>query len=82
MKQPEYESLNQIQKKNVYLIKKEYDEQTALPEKLVVETARQRTITTDVWKKAKAAKNFSMFKPELEKLFELRREAAEILMMR
>ena len=80
MKHPEYESLNQIQKRNVYLIKKEYDEQTALPEKLVVETARQRTITTDVWKKAKAAKNFSMFKPELEKLFELRKEAAEILM--
>lgn len=80
MRHPEYESLNQIQKRNVYLIKKAYEEQTALPEKLVVETARQRTVTIDVWKKAKAAKSFPMFKPELGKLFELRKEAAEILM--
>ncbi len=80
MSHSEYESLNQVQKRNVHLIKKEYDEQTALPEKLVVETARQRIITIDVWKKAKAAKDFSMFKPELKKLFKLRKEAAEILM--
>ncbi|RLI21832.1 carboxypeptidase M32 [Candidatus Bathyarchaeota archaeon] len=80
MDHPEYECLDQIQKRNVYLFKKEYEEQTALPEKLVVEIARQRTITTDVWKKAKAAKDFSMFKPELEKLFELIKKAAEILM--
>jgi len=58
MKHPEYESLNQIQKRNVYLVKKEYDEQTALPEKLVVETARQRTITTDVWKKGRLQRTF------------------------
>jgi carboxypeptidase Taq len=34
----------------------------------------------DVWKKAKAAKNFSMFRPELEKLVELKKKSAEILM--
>ena len=80
MSHPDYESLSELQKRNVYLTKKAYDEQTKLPEELVVETARQQTITTDVWKKAKAAKNFSMFKPELEKLFELKKKAAEILM--
>ncbi|MDH5495149.1 MAG: carboxypeptidase M32, partial [Candidatus Bathyarchaeota archaeon] len=32
------------------------------------------------WKKAKAAKDFAMFKPELEKLLKLRKKAAEILM--
>ena len=80
MSHPNYESLSELQKRNVYLTKKAYDEQTKLPEELVVETARQQTITTDVWKKAKAAKNFSMFKPELEKLFELKKKAAEILM--
>jgi carboxypeptidase Taq len=33
-----------------------------------------------VWKRAKASKDFALFKPELEKLLELRRRAAEILM--
>jgi carboxypeptidase Taq len=80
MRHPEYDRLNVIQKRNIYLIKKNYDEQTKLPEELVTEIARQRTITVDIWKKAKAAKKFSMFKPELENLVELQKKAAEILM--
>jgi len=79
-KHPKYDALDTVQKRNVYLVKKTYDEQTKLPEKLVVETARQQAIAIDTWKKAKAAKNFPMFKPELEKLTNLRKEAAEILM--
>lgn len=79
-KHPDYDTLNELQKRNVYLIKKQYNEQTKIPEELVVETARQRAITIDVWKKAKAVKNFRMFKPELEKLLELKKKAAEILM--
>jgi len=79
-KHPDYDSLNELQKRNVYLMRKNYDEQTKLPEELVVETARQQAIAVDVWKKAKASKNFSMFKPELEKIFELKKKAAEILM--
>jgi carboxypeptidase Taq len=76
----EYDSLNELEKRNLYLIKRRYDEETKLPEELVTETAKQQTITINVWKKAKAAQNFSMFRPELEKLLELRRKAAEILM--
>jgi len=75
-----YEKLSAIQKRNIYLIRKNYDEQTKLPEELVMEIAKQRTIAVDVWKKAKAAKNFSMFRPELEKNIELAKKAAEILM--
>ncbi len=80
MKHPEYENLDAVQKRNIYLVKKHYDEQTKLPEELVAEIAKQRAITTDVWKKAKAAKNFAIFRPELEKLVELQKKAAEILM--
>jgi len=80
MKPSEYEKLNDVQKRNVYLVKKQYDEQTKLPEELVAETAKQQAIATDVWKKAKAAKDFSLFKPELEKVVELRKKAADILM--
>ena len=71
MKHPEYGSMDTIQKRNLYLIKKHYDEQTKLPEELVVETSKQEAITIDTWKKAKATKNFGKFKPELEKLFNL-----------
>jgi carboxypeptidase Taq len=74
-----YDSLNMVQRRNVHLLKKEYDEAISLPEELVVETARQRAITIDAWKKAKAAKNYQLFKPELEKLVELKRKAADLL---
>ena len=80
MKHPEYSSLDSVHKRNLYLIKKHYDEQTRLPEELVVETSKQEAITIDTWKKAKAAKDFLKFKPELEKLFNLKKQAAEILM--
>ncbi len=80
MRHSKYEKMGTIQKRNLYLMKKLYDEQTKLPEDLVAETAKQQAITVDTWKKAKAAKNYSLFKPELEKLLSLRKKAAEILM--
>lgn len=75
-----YDNLSEIEKRNVHLVKKRYDEMTKLPEELVVETAKQAIIAVNVWKKAKAAKNFAMFKPDLDKLIELKKKAAEILM--
>jgi len=77
---PDFAKLGQIEKRNLHLIKKNYDEQTALPEKLVEETTKQQAVTVNVWKKAKKAKDFSLFKPDLEKLFELTKQTAEILM--
>ena len=77
---PQYEALGEVEKRNVYLIKKNYDEQTALPEKLVAEIAKQQAITVNTWKKAKKAQKFAMFKPELEKLVTLSKQAAQILM--
>jgi len=76
----EFDELDTVQKRNVYLIRKNYDEQTKLPEELVKEMAKQHVIAIDAWKKAKAAKNFAMFRPELEKNVELSKKAAEILM--
>ena len=69
IKHPDYRNLDLVYKRNLYLIKKSYDEQTKLPEKLVVETSKQQAITIDTWKKAKAKKDFTKFKPELKKLF-------------
>jgi carboxypeptidase Taq len=77
---PQYDTLNETQKRNIHLIKKTYDEQTKLPEKLVTETAKQQAITLNTWKKAKATRNYALLKPELEKLVNLNRKTAEILM--
>ncbi len=77
---PQHDTLSEVEKRNIHLIKKSYDEQTALPEKLVAETAKQQAITVNTWKKAKNAKNFAKLKPELEKLVALNKQAAQILM--
>jgi carboxypeptidase Taq len=77
---PKYEGLGKVEKRNIHLIKKNYDEQTALPEELVAELAKQQAITVNVWKIAKKAKSFAVFKPELEKLVALSKQAAQILM--
>jgi carboxypeptidase Taq len=76
----QYDAFNEVQKRNIHLIKKNYDEQTALPEKLVSEIAKQQAITVNGWKKAKKAKIFAILKPELEKLVALSKQAAQILM--
>jgi len=76
----DYDKLDTAQKRNVYLVRKNYDEQTKLPEQLVKEMAKQHAIAIDVWKKAKATKNFALFRPELEKNIALSKQAAEILM--
>ena len=77
---PQYDTLGEVEKRNVYLIKKGYDEQTAMPEKLVSDIAKQQAITVNTWKKAKKQKNFTALKPELEKLVALNKQAAQILM--
>jgi carboxypeptidase Taq len=80
LKHPQFETLSEVEKRNVSLAKKNYDEQTKLPTKLVTAITKQQAITVNTWKKAKAAKNYAMFKHELEKLVALSKEAAEILM--
>jgi carboxypeptidase Taq len=79
-KHPDCQNLTEVEKRNISLIRKFYDEQTRLPEKLVSEIARQQAIAYESWKKAKLTKDFAIFKPDLEKMFELKMQSAEILM--
>lgn len=76
----DFETYNVIRRRNVSLIRKTYNEQTKLPKSLVMEMERQRAITTAVWKQAKTLNKFSLFKPELKKLVELKKQAAVLLM--
>src|SRR4030042_1922625 len=77
---PNYPTMGQVEKRHLYLINKSYKEQTALPEKLVGDLSMQEALTINTWKKAKAKKDFSLYKADLQKLFDLSMEAAHILM--
>ena len=79
-KHGDYENLTEVQKRNVYLARMMYDEATKLPERLVVEMAKQRTIGRGVWRKAKATNDWKLFEPELEKIKALTDESANLLM--
>jgi carboxypeptidase Taq len=77
---PHILKLGQVEKRNLYLINKNYQEQTALPEKLVGDLAMQEVKTVNIWKKAKAKKDFDLFKTDFQKLLDLSKQAAERLM--
>jgi carboxypeptidase Taq len=73
------DSFDEVQRRNLHLFRKGYDESARLPDTLVAETAKHQTICNGSWKKAKAAKDFKMFRDDLSKMIELREQAAEIL---
>ncbi len=75
-----YNTLSEIQKRNVYLAEKTYKEATMLPEELVVETSKQGTKGVNVWKKAKATNDWALFMPELQKMKDLKEKEASLLM--
>ncbi len=72
-------ALDAVGKRNLYLMRKTYDEQTRLPEKLVGDLSRQQAISTETWKKARAENNWKMFEPELQQLVDLSIERANLL---
>lgn len=74
-----FEKLSDAQKRNIFLIQKEYNQQTKIPKELVTAIAKQGAIGSDVWKKALKESNYDLFKPELIKIFELIKKYAEYL---
>ncbi|MFX0168493.1 MAG: carboxypeptidase M32 [Candidatus Hodarchaeota archaeon] len=75
-----YGSLNEVQQRNIDLIRREYDAMVKMPEELVAAYAKQQTKTVQIWKRAKAKKDWKMFEPELQALFDLVVKRADILM--
>ncbi len=73
-------SLDDIQKREVELIRRNWNRRAMIPEDLVITEAKQKTIATSLWNKAKATNNWKLFEPELEKLLEITRRKAEIIM--
>ena len=74
-----YSSLSEEQQRNVYLIERDYKRATKLPTELVAEIASHQVVAIETWKKAKKEKNYSIFKPALEKGLELQMKRAHYL---
>ena len=58
------------------VVKHDYDKAVKVPAEKVAEFIRETTLAQDVWVQARAASNFALFQPNLERIVALRREYA------
>ena len=72
-------SLTDDQKASVRLARREYDKATKLPESLVKELAELESTAFQAWAEARPANDFSIFQPHLEKMVELKKQAADAI---
>ncbi|MEM1596178.1 MAG: carboxypeptidase M32 [Desulfurococcaceae archaeon] len=73
------ENLNDYEKGVVRVLKRSIRIAKALPPWLVAERAKVTQEAMVVWREAKARNNFELFKPYLEKIFDLSRKTADYL---
>jgi carboxypeptidase Taq len=73
------DSLNETDLALIREAKREYEQATKIPDKLVTEIAKTSSLGHIEWEKARAKSDFSIFKPYLEKIIKLRIEFAEKL---
>ena len=63
----------------VRVARRDYEQATRLPPEFVAEVSRVTALAHEVWVKARAENKFEDFRPSLEKVFDLARQAAEYL---
>lgn len=63
----------------VRVARRNYERATKLPERLVEELSRARSLAEPAWAEAREKSEWNLFAPHLEKLLSLQREAAENL---
>ncbi len=72
-------TLDAAERRNIDLIRRDYDRATRIPADLANELARLTSLAQDIWAKARADKSFADFAPTLEKIVGLKREEATCL---
>ena len=75
------DSLDEVQRRNLHLIRREHDLATSVPEDLVADIESQSAIAWTTWVKAKTARDWKMFEPELKRLVDLSIRRAEATML-
>ncbi|MEN6477555.1 MAG: carboxypeptidase M32 [Rectinema sp.] len=76
---PESTKLEPAEAAFLRVLRKEYDKETKLPADLVIEMARETSVSQAVWAKARAGNDFAAFAPHLEKVIALNRRMAACL---
>lgn len=71
------DSLGDVERRNLYLLKRERDIEMSVPEDLVADLASQVAIAREAWLRAKMSRRWSLFEPELRKLVDLSVKRAE-----
>ncbi len=79
LEHPEYEKISETEKRNIYLVKREYDKKTKLPTDFVAEFTKQSVITHEIWKNARKNNDFATYLPFLEKMIEFGKKYAHYL---
>lgn len=74
--EPDYDS---TEASMLRIAQHDYEQATRLPSKFVSEWAVETTLSHEVWAKARAEQNFSLFQPKLEKLVDMTLQMAEYL---
>ena len=74
----ESEPLDPWRRANLVLIRRRLERATALPQDLVEATARATNACEMAWREARAASDYATFRPKLEEVLRLTREAARL----
>lgn len=73
------ETLDSLERRNVLLLRREYENNTIIPEDLVGKLAAQSNKTLEIWKNAKAQNKFKLVLSDMETLFALNVKKSELL---
>ena len=71
--------LNDIQKKNIELLDKEYTKQKKYSTEFVEQMSHAVSASFNAWQQAKKENNYSIFAPHLQKLIEFKKRECDIL---
>lgn len=71
---------DEVQSRNLSLLRMERDVAMSVPEDLVAAYTKQTAVARDAWARARNAKDWRVFEPELEKMVDLSGKVAEAAM--
>jgi len=75
----EYENLSDLEKRNIFLIQRQYHKLVKVPADFVGEFNKQGVIANEAWEKAKDQSDFSLFQSDLEKMVDFNKKYANFL---
>ncbi|MFW9923339.1 MAG: carboxypeptidase M32, partial [Candidatus Thorarchaeota archaeon] len=72
----DFERLSSVQKRNIFLLERNYEKATKIPKEFAQEMTKHSAIATEKWKEAKEKADYSIFRDALEKMVELKKKQA------